>query len=180
MVDVGANAGYFALLGARRVGRQGRILAVEPHPTSVRRLKRHLEINRVSNVSVVEAAAGDRTGRARLAVRESLSMNRLDRDGALEVRITTIDGLLEEAQSACPPSLIKVDVEGEEVAVLEGMRQTLDREARPALLVETHGSARHREVLRWLESLHIEVKFETVDAVSGGGRVEAAGSREAR
>lgn len=133
--DLGANAGFFTLLAARLVGPAGRVYAFEPLPANLDILRRHLELNRCAHVTVVPAAVSDRDGRARFTGAGSTA--RLDGDGAVEVATVRIDTLLARGEIA-PAGLVKLDVEGAELAALRGMDGLL-REARPRLLIEFHG-----------------------------------------
>src|SRR5712691_1786540 len=67
-VDVGAHVGYFSLPAARRVGPSGRVIAIEPTPTSVEVLERNRSLNSSYWIEVIAAAASDRDGRALLNV----------------------------------------------------------------------------------------------------------------
>jgi hypothetical protein len=62
-IDVGANAGWHTLLMACRVGPGGRVIAVEPNPSSRERLEHAIAINRLTNVRVDARALADREGR---------------------------------------------------------------------------------------------------------------------
>jgi FkbM family methyltransferase len=133
--DLGANAGFFTLLAARLVGPAGRVYAFEPLPANLELLRRHLELNRCANVTVVAAAVSDRDGRARFGGAGSTA--RLEEEGAVEVATARIDTLIARGELA-PADLVKLDVEGAELAALEGMDGLL-RDARPRLLIEFHG-----------------------------------------
>ena len=62
--DVGANVGFFTLIGARRVGESGRVVAFEPAPTTRAALERNVRLNGFANVDIVEAAVSDAAGSA--------------------------------------------------------------------------------------------------------------------
>lgn len=143
--DVGANVGLYALPSARACGPGGRVFAFEPMPRNVDYLRRHLAMNVLQNVVIVEAAVGRRPGRLRMANGGSPSESHVDPDGALEVAAIALD----QWRTACDapaPALVKIDVEGAEVDVLEGARETLARHLPPIYLalhgeVQRHGCA---------------------------------------
>src|SRR5216684_7222763 len=65
--DVGANGGFFSLLGASLVGPRGRVVAFEPHPTTAEQLREQMRINEIDNVDVVVTAVSDKCGTAELS-----------------------------------------------------------------------------------------------------------------
>src|SRR5687767_9780556 len=64
--DIGANLGFFCVLAARVVGSTGHVYAFEPHPEFARRVKKNADLNGFENVSVIQAAVADHSGRQRL------------------------------------------------------------------------------------------------------------------
>ncbi|MGP3925522.1 FkbM family methyltransferase [Streptomyces sp. 8N616] len=134
-VDVG---GWYGPWSRRLARRADRVVAVEPVP----HLARQLASTTPANVRVVQAAAADRTGRARLWLPpggrgdrgvSSLVRREIHR-AAVEVRCVPLDELLEGLRLT-DVGLIKVDVDGSELAVLRGAERILRRD-RPALFVE--------------------------------------------
>lgn len=140
--DVGANIGYFTLLGASRVGPSGRVVAIEASPAVARRLTANLERNELRGVRVVNEAASDTEGW--LTLHEGPAWNsgmsstvapeawrRAGIDAAfqrpIEVPARPLDRLLSAAELA-RLRLIKVDVEGAEHRAVRGMERLL-REA---------------------------------------------------
>src|SRR5690349_8071483 len=59
-VDVGAHVGYYSLLAATQVGPSGKVIAVEPNPPTIQRLRRNLQLNTFTNVAVEEVACADK------------------------------------------------------------------------------------------------------------------------
>jgi FkbM family methyltransferase len=155
-IDVGANAGWHTLLMACRVGPGGRVVAVEPNPSSRERLEHGIAINRLTNVRVDPRALADRAGTrtfdappagavwdgtGRLTgdeVRRQPDATTEARDkpdtASATVAVTTVDALA-AAHSLDRVALIKIDVEGWEPAVLRGAATVL-RTSRPALIFE--------------------------------------------
>lgn len=154
--DVGANLGYTALLLARALGPAGKVFAFEPEPRNLARLAGHLAANPEGDrIEVVAAAAGARNGRARLRLHRSTSMGKLEGAGgrgrgyagAIPVQLVSLDQFA--AGRNRPPQLVKIDVEGAEGMVFQGMRRTLDR-VRPVIFVELHGPQAARQAWRTL------------------------------
>lgn len=144
--DVGANLGYLTLLFARLAGPAGRVLAFEPLPANLARLRRNLALNGLEQrVQVVEAAVAGRAGRLRFLVHDSGGMGKLEgaagRDEhyrqTIAVASVDLDTFVFRRRSP-PPQVVKLDVEGGEVLALPGMRRVL-AQVRPALLLELHG-----------------------------------------
>ncbi len=86
--DVGAHFGYYTLLASKLVGTEGRVLAFEPSPPNLARLYRHIELNRCSNVQVLELAVSDREGIAHFETRIGSGLGHLAPDGPVEVKVT--------------------------------------------------------------------------------------------
>jgi FkbM family methyltransferase len=139
-VDVGAHVGLYAVLAGQLLAGRGRVLAVEPHPRAVEQLEENIRLNGLDNVIVAASAASAGEGTARLAVPRTndpsfstLESAPFDEAEPLTVRTTTVDA--EVARHGLEPALVKIDVQDHEVAVLEGMPETLAL-FRPAILVE--------------------------------------------
>ncbi len=133
--DVGAAVGYYTLLGARCVGEEGFVVAVEPDPHNAAFVRGHLDANRISNARVVQSAVGARPGSRRFHSRCGSGTRRLSDCGDLIVDVTTIDVLVR--QTGLRPNCIKIDVEGAEEQVLQGSVETLST-IRPSLFLSVH------------------------------------------
>ena len=123
VVDVGANIGDTVLTSARCVGPAGRVIGIEPHPRTFRFLRDNVALNHVTNVELLNVAAGARSSVATLSDDRRDDMNRIG-DGGVEVRLSTLDELVGGHQRI---ALLKVDVEGYEKFVFEGASAVLDR-----------------------------------------------------
>jgi FkbM family methyltransferase len=151
--DLGAHTGYYTLLSAALTGRRGRVVAFEPSPRNLRVLRRHLHLNGLRNVEVVEAAAAAAEGTAEFALGTGSGTGRLAGEGTLRVATTTVD--LAAERLGLRPSVLKIDVEGAELDLLSGSIATLES-ARPVLFLSTHGAEAHRGCLELLGSLGYE------------------------
>ena len=148
-VDIGANEGLFTLFAARRVGRHGRVVAVEPSSRERRSLAANIARNRLGNVSVVPHALADRAGSARLQIAAKLhgGHNTLGAFSYADVGAVAVEDVPVETLDALADRLalgrvdvIKIDVEGAEVKVLSGGRKLLAAH-RPILLIEANDGA---------------------------------------
>lgn len=139
--DIGANIGFFSTLAARLVGPSGQVHAFEPFAESAERARRNAALNGFDHVQVIEAGVSDRAGAMRLALSSTSTLHRLASDGedgeGPQVRVVSIDGWRAGDTGVRSPSLVMIDVEGAELEVLAGMRDTL-REHRPVVLCEVH------------------------------------------
>jgi FkbM family methyltransferase len=141
--DVGANVGFFTLLAARLVGPRGAVLAFEPDPRNAEVLRSNVARNDLENVEVFEQAVADSAGRRTLVLAESTASHLADggpEDETTVVDVVTLDDL-EGAPGHRPPSAIKLDVEGAEVAALRGAARLIARH-RPTIICELHGTER--------------------------------------
>jgi len=136
-LDVGANVGGYALLLGMWVGPEGHVYAFEPAPDAFDGLVRHVRLNGLAEVVVpVQAAVAAETGTGRMAAEGVSGGNRLAGEGQAVLTVT-----LDEfcAREEVRPSLIKIDVEGAELDVLRGARETIRRAGDGlTLLVEMH------------------------------------------
>jgi FkbM family methyltransferase len=135
IVDVGAFIGFFSLRFARWVSASGRVMALEPDPKSLARLRHRVEQAGLATVvDCIQAAVAHESGERRLTLNAACPVDhKLGEDG-IPVITTSIDDLL--AASGWPPvSLIKIDVQGAEASVIAGARRTIAA-FHPSLFVE--------------------------------------------
>ena len=156
-VDAGASIGFFTLLAARCVGPSGTIIAFEPQPAAAASVRRNALLNGFENVRVVEAALTSEAGAGLIVGVGKATAHLADqtpgRGHTLRVDATTLDRFL-AGRPEIEPSLVKIDVEGHEANVLDGMYDTLSKH-RPAILIECHGDV--RSVLLRLEDARFAV-----------------------
>ena len=153
VVDTGANVGFFAKRFARWVGPEGRVVAIEPEGRNHEELVRALAARNLSaRVLTFRAAADAAPGTARLLINPDHPGDHRLSDEGVPVAAVTID---EAVPPGYPVALVKIDVQGAELRVLQGATAVLAR-GRPALFVEVHppGLALYGSdvdlLLRWL------------------------------
>lgn len=149
--DIGANWGWISLPAARIVGSSGRVIAIEPSPSNLAWLKRHIALNECETiVRVIEAAVCEQNGGVvnfslledgRSPSNSLMFSNSVNGEAPkvsreISVPAITLDSLLAEQKRV--PQLVKIDVEGAELKVLKGATQLLKSETAPILLLAVH------------------------------------------
>jgi FkbM family methyltransferase len=147
--DVGANVGFYSLLGSKLVG-PGKVFAFEPVPRNIEYLTKHLALNRAKNVEILEIAVSDRIGKSSFEIEDTGSMGHLSGNGTLTVPTATLDSLVEQGK-VLAPNCVKMDIEGAELLALRGAADTF-RQFRPVLFLATHGKQVENECCQLLES----------------------------
>jgi FkbM family methyltransferase len=161
--DIGGYRGYmsgvFALAGASRV------IAFEPLPENIARLKRLLELNPQLPIQIEQTAIGSTDGETHFKIMSDQSMGKLagssfqaerDFERDVVVQIARLDTFVFE-RNLTPPHLIKIDVEGAEADVIEGACRTLS-EFRPKILLEAHSEALAALCRQKLEELGYQLR----------------------
>ena len=146
VIDAGANWGYFSLIAAALSGADGRVIALEPDPRQFEALSHNLSLNGFANVEPLQAAAAATAGELTLAGYDDGAANRgvsrvigaADRDESS--RRFTVPSLTIDAVTAAfaTVDLVKIDVEGAEDLVLQGMQEGLASRRYRAILLELH------------------------------------------
>jgi len=140
VLDIGANVGIYTALAGIAVGPTGRVVALEPDPESALLLEQTVRANNLHNVRIMRAAASDRNGRAKLFVSYT---NRGDNHlyasdpgrECVEVDCIRLDDFL-AAEKLSSVDVIKMDVQGFEGHVIEGLEKTLRSSPRLKMLME--------------------------------------------
>jgi FkbM family methyltransferase len=154
MLDVGAHVGLFTLYAARLVGPSGVVHSFEPVPYNYERLAQNVALNGLGNVRLNRAAVGDHAGEASLGIYHETSANKAtggyslngEHGSVVTAPLVKLDDYLGDGTEG-RLRLVKIDVEGLEPKVLDGLAETL-RAAPPeaimfelfAKMLEMHGS----------------------------------------
>ena len=171
VLDVGANIGYFTVLLAQKVGPQGKVFAFEPSPDNFALLRKNVETNGFSNVVLINKAVSDRQQTLRLYLsKENMGDHRIYDSGdareSVVVDCVSLDACL--ASTPAKIRLLKMDVQGAEFQVLQGMQSLLNKNPDIILFMEfwPHGLFRSgADPQALLDFLH-EQKFILFDEQS--------------
>jgi FkbM family methyltransferase len=139
VVDVGANVGHYTLRLAQLVGKRGRVIAVEPVPRNFELLAANVVAAGCSNVSLFNMALSESTDSLGMHIPRRKDGRFNDYRAAIsgdEATLTVPATRLDALQIPGPVSLIKLDVEGHELQVLRGARQTI-RDFEPVVIAES-------------------------------------------
>jgi len=139
--DIGANVGYFTLVAATALANRGQIIAFEPGKNAYARLTENISLNPYGNIQTYPVAVSDKEGEAVLHVSgdiadssASLFLSGGGQAGHEVCRTVAIDQFL-TAENLRPPTLIKLDAEGAELAVLQGAKGLISQSP-PMFLME--------------------------------------------
>lgn len=145
-LDVGANIGYYTMLASRAVGRRGRVVALEPSPSVRHSLEANLRRNHLTNVTVMAVAGADAEGttpiyRAAWNDAESSTVPSPGLEQEAVVRAAPVLRLPSEEELR-RIRVVKIDVEGAERAVVDGIRADINGvPAVEHLAIEVHPDA---------------------------------------
>ena len=161
-VDVGAHVGYFSLFAARLVGPGGTVIAVEPEPRNLDLLRRNIARNGVDTVRVLPFAAAAAEATMSLALdEENRGAHRLvasdDPEAGPSVRCVRLDDVLPERVD-----VIKVDAQGYDHEVVEGLERTLAANPQATLMVEL---SRFELTRRGIDPETVLARYEELDFV---------------
>lgn len=136
-VDVGAHMGTWAIRATRSFAR---VVAFEPQPATNRMLRINVASNKLSNISVFQAALSNFEGEVVSSCKDGL----LGETRRIRVPVKTLDSY------GLKPTILKIDTEGNELPVLLGASETISW--KPRIIVETHDfSESSRKVKDYLE-----------------------------
>jgi FkbM family methyltransferase len=149
--DIGANNGFFTLLGAYCVSPNGQVYAFEPLPTNTAYIKNAIAQNNLKNCLLEECAITNFTGEAELYYSENTVTPSLlpTENRQVSLRVPTIK-LDEYVSTHRRPDLIKLDVEGAELAVLRGAINLISSSYAPTWIIEIHSPNDEEEIYRLL------------------------------
>lgn len=148
--DGGAWPGDFTVVASQMTGPTGKVFAFEPNPHHRIDLETVLKLNKCKNVEIVPLAFSDKTKMVRFIIDGAGSRIVLDNTlEAIEVESTTLDAFTNQNQK---PDLIKLDIEGMEVAMLNESRDTIKRYHPSWAIASYHRTSAYQQTCHLLES----------------------------
>ncbi len=141
VVDLGANIGYYTLILARGVTPGGRVYAIEPFPENIDVLKRNIQINGYEKlVEFSQLAISDKLGKTELFIGTGDNVHSIidhfgNKQGSIEVETMSLFDFQEGRLSF---DFIRMDIEGAEVMVVDGMAEMFKKGHFPKIFFEVH------------------------------------------
>lgn len=157
-IDAGAHVGKYALQVARIVGEDGLVIAIEPHPKNYQALLKGMQLNGLKNIVAFNVAAWNKDCKIKLFIHDAAVHHSTKINlglGQIEVKAQTIDHIVDELRVK-RVNWVKIDVEGAEVEVLQGLKKTLVN-YNPRLIIEVQRENLNN-VLKFMENYHYLVK----------------------
>jgi len=144
VIDIGANIGLFTLIASENVGSTGQVFSFEPSPQTYKWLTENIEANVLRNVESFKLALSDREGNIDFfissegydafnsIIKPSKGQNYIKES----VPTLTLDAFIKTQNLAGKISFIKLDVEGYEIPLISGGKETLSGPDAPDMIVE--------------------------------------------
>jgi len=142
-IDIGSNIGYYVLLESKYI-KNGTIYAIEPIESNFNLLKMNLDLNGAINVRTFRYAISDKREKVKMYVCDksnwaSLYEHPMEQPKAeIEVEAMTLDDFVEEEMGGVMPTFIRMDVEGGEYRIFNGMERVLENSDHLRIFLELH------------------------------------------
>jgi len=164
IIDVGAHIGFYTILAAEKVGKKGKVIAIEPELKNYEQLLSNIRLNNFQNVIPKRLALANYKGSSKLYISPlSMAHSLYKRDGeiylkASKVLVNTIDNLLKEL-ALKKIDVLKIDAEGAEMSILKGADRTLkDNPNMKIIIASYHYPSEIKEVYQFLNERGFKTK----------------------
>jgi FkbM family methyltransferase len=183
VVDIGAHIGRYTIISSKRIGPNGKVVAIEADPANLEMLNRNINLNKLTNVTSLNYAVYSNQTKLKLylpgkqsgfTIYNTIMVNRGKHQGKfIEVNGNTLDNLLEQNKiNLANINWIKIDVEGAEFEVLKGAQNVLSKSNDIAILIEIHNSQNgtnlYRPIIEFLNRYNFRILYEKIH--DGGER----------
>jgi FkbM family methyltransferase len=188
VVDVGAHLGRYALISSNRVGKEGKVIAIEANPAVFEKLNKNLKLNQVTNTTSLNYAVYSEKTKMKLflldvsndtyhagntIMRDRYNLITPTEESSLEVNANTLDNILTSVGLRVENiNWIKIDVEGAELEVLKGAHNILSTSKDISILIEVHHLDENKhlfeDIMKLLKNYGFKLKFERIHV--GGER----------
>ena len=173
VVDIGAHMGRYTIISSKRVGANGKVVAIEANPSNFEMLNRNIKLNQLTNIISLNNAVYSKETKIKLYLpgeelghttyNTVMSDRAKNEDKFVEVNANTLDYLL-QLNEITDVNWVKIDVEGAEFEVLKGASNVLSKSKDIALLIEVHnlsgGTNLYRPIIEFLNLYNFKIEFE--------------------
>lgn len=164
IIDIGANLGLFALLEPHLT--DGKITAIEPNPKTFSYLKRSVKLNNFQkDMKLLNIGISNAQGKIPFYISNKFNWSRFvkgnprDLVSTKQIKVNTIDNLFKNKKV----DLVRMDVEGYETKVLDGMKETIKKNKDITIFMEYHAdlfSTKQREkFIKWLDKNKLYIRY---------------------
>jgi FkbM family methyltransferase len=173
VIDIGAHIGRYTIISSKRVGANGKVVAIEANPSNFKMLNRNIKLNQLTNIISLNNAVYSKETKVKLYLpgeelghttyNTVMSDRAKNEDKFIEVSANTLDYFL-QLKGITDVNWIKIDVEGAEFEVLKGASNVLSKSKDIALLIEIHnlsgGTNLYRPIIEFLNLYNFKIEFE--------------------
>ena len=171
-LDIGSNIGYYVCLENKIVGQNGKIIAIEPSPINFKYLQKNINLQNTTNIELFNFACGNKDGTIDFLVSNRSNWSRVVSDDLIDappdailetisLPIKKLDSFIHE-QDIKKLDFVRMDVEGYELNILDGMKETL-RRFKHLLQIEVHlfilGIESTRKLLNIFKNLGYTISY---------------------
>jgi FkbM family methyltransferase len=175
VVDIGAHIGHYTIIASKRVGANGKVVAIEASPSNFEILNRNIKLNQLANIINLNHVVYSKETKIKLYLPGEESGNTIyntvisdrarNEDKFVEVNANTLDYLLQSKGIKQEQiNWIKIDVEGAEFEVLKGAANILSNSKDIAILIEIHNlrdsTNLYRPIVEFLNLYNFKIEFE--------------------
>lgn len=185
ILDIGANIGYYLLLENQLIGKKGKIIAVEPSSKNIKLLNSNLELNKINNCKVIHGAISNFRGTEEFFISSKSNLNTFHVENKKNLSLTgetelvetyTVKQIIENNKI----DLIRMDVEGHEVQIIEGLIDDINDNLKPMIIFEPHTS-RYKDAIFFEKILNklFKKNYTTLmissNSINGSKKIEEFG-----
>jgi FkbM family methyltransferase len=173
VVDVGAHTGLYTIISSKRVGQNGKVVAIEADPIDFELLSRNIKLNGLTHVIGLNHTVYSKETKLKFylplaGTKSNTIMSdtiKKTEEKFIEINPDRLDDLLQQnGIRHSDVNWLKIDVEGGEIEILKGATKILSKSKDIALLIEVHNSTGsinlYRQIIEFLNVYNFKIKFE--------------------
>lgn len=138
VVDIGANIGYYTLIAAKKISKDGKVFAFEPEPYNFSILEKNIKLNRFNNIKAIKMAVSETKGKSNLFLSEEIGNtgSHTLQGKSNKTTLVAVISLDEFFKHSDKIDIIKMDAEGAEYSIFKGMLNIIKRNHKIKIIME--------------------------------------------